>query len=144
MKKQADSQTSSRSRREIVETPLDVAVKDLRPALLWGTIIGLIITVLSFMSPLFMMNVFDRVLQSRNETTLVLLLAFVIFAFLAHSFLEANRANLLRRAAVQFDRRIANEAFDAIQRAIVRTPMDRSIATLRDTVIVRISSPVRR
>ncbi len=137
MKKQQDSHTASGSRAEIVETPLDVAVKDLRPVLLWGTFIGLITTVLSFVGPLFMINVFERVLQSRNETTLVVLLAIMIFALLVQSYLEANRANLLRRAAVQFDRKIANEAFDAIQRAIVKRPMDRSIATLRDTETVR-------
>ncbi len=112
-------------------------MKGLRPVLLWGTFIGLIITALSFMGPLFMINVYERVLQSRNETTLVVLLAVTIFAILAQSFLEASRANLLRRAAVQLDRRISNEAFDAIQRAIVKRPMDQSIATLRDTETVR-------
>ncbi len=112
-------------------------MKDLRPVLLWGTFIGLIITALSFMGPLFMINVYERVLQSRNETTLVVLLAVTIFAILAQSFLEASRANLLRRAAVQLDRRISNEAFDAIQRAIVKRPMDQSIATLQDTETVR-------
>ena len=122
---------------KLIETPLDLAMAELRPVMLWGTLIGLVITVLSFAGPLFMINVYERVLHSRNETTLVLLLVITLFALLVQSFLEANRANILRRAAVRLDHCIANEAFDAIQRAIVRTPMDKSVATLRDAATIR-------
>lgn len=123
--------------RKFVQTPLDRAGSALRPVLIWGTFIGLLITVLSFAAPLFMMNVYERVLSSRNETTLVVLLAVAIFAMLIHAFLDAMRADLLRRAAVQFDRSISGEAFDAIQKAIAKRPMDRSLPTLRDADTIR-------
>ncbi len=137
MENDTDRQISGRAPSKFIETPLDLATREVRPVLLWGVFIGLVMTVLGLMGPLFMINVYERVLQSRNETTLVVLLGITLFALLTQSFLEANRANLLRRAAVQFDRRISAEAFDAIQRAIIKRPMDRSIATVRDVSSVR-------
>ena len=67
----------------------------------------------------------------------------VVFALLVHAFLDATRADMMRRASVRFDRALSGTAFDAIQRAIVRRPMDNSLPTLRDVDTLRdmIGSP---
>ncbi len=90
-----------------------------------------------------MLNMYERVLGSRNETTLIMLSLVVVFALLIQGYLDATRADILRRASVKFDREVAGPTFDAIQRAITRAPLDRNIPSLRDLDIVRefIASP---
>lgn len=98
---------------------------------------GFAVTVLSFAAPLYMMNVYERVLGSRNETTLVVMTVIVVFAMLLQSGLDAIRTDFLRRAAVRFDRAVAQDAFDAVQRAIVQRPLDRSLPSIRDVDVIR-------
>lgn len=128
----------ARSGRDpIVRTPLDLACDELKLAIACSVIFGLFITLLAFIGPLYLMNLYERVLGSRNETTLALLTLVVVFALLIHAGLEATRADMMRRAAVAFDRRLAGPTFDAIQRAIVRRPMDGALPSLRDLDTLR-------
>lgn len=129
--------SASSSRDPIVKTALDEAIAEIKPALWWAIAFGFFITILAFAGPLYMMNLYDRVLTSRNETTLVVLTLIVVFALLVHAFLDATRADMMRRASVRFDRALSGTAFDAIQRAIVRRPMDNSLPTLRDVDTLR-------
>lgn len=124
-------------RDPVVGTVLDDAAAELRPVIGWAMAFGLMITLLAFIGPLYMMNVYERVIPSRNETTLVLLTLVVVFALLVHAFLEATRADMMRRASVRLDRAIAGPCFDAIQRAIVRRPMDATLPSLRDIDTIR-------
>lgn len=129
--------SAASDRDPIVKTALDEAIAEIRPAVVWAVVFGFFITILAFAGPLYMMNLYDRVLTSRNETTLVVLTLIVVFALLIHAFLDATRADMMRRASVRFDRALAAPAFDAIQRAIVRRPMDSSLPTLRDIDTLR-------
>jgi ATP-binding cassette subfamily C protein len=116
----------------ILGTALDTATDAVKPAIAWAVVFGLFITLLAFIGPLYMMNLYERVLSSRNETTLAMLTLVVIFALLILAFLEAIRADMMRRASVLFDHKLSGPTFDAIQRAIVRRPLDASLPTLRD------------
>lgn len=129
--------SAASSRDPIVKTALDEAITEIKPVLWWAIVFGFFITILAFAGPLYMMNLYERVLTSRNETTLVVLTLIVVFALLVHAFLEATRADMMRRASVRFDRALSGTAFDAIQRAIVRRPMDNSLPTLRDVDTLR-------
>ncbi len=139
----AKRSSAAAARDPIVKTALDEAIGEVKPVLWWAVLFGLFITLLAFAGPLYMMNLYERVLNSRNETTLVMLTLVVVFALLIHAFLEATRADMMRRASVRFDRALSPPAFDAIQRAIVRRPMDSSLPTLRDIDTLRelIASP---
>lgn len=132
----APSSTAS-SRDPIVKTALDEAIAEVRPVLWWAVAFGFFITILAFIGPLYMMNLYERVIPSRNETTLVMLTLMVVFALLIHAFLDSTRADMMRRASVRFDRTFSGTAFDAIQHAIVRRPMDNSLPTLRDVDTLR-------
>jgi ATP-binding cassette subfamily C protein len=121
----------------IVRTPLDIALTEVKPAVRWGIFFGLLITLFAFAAPLYMMNLYERVLGSRNETTLIMLTVVVAFALLIQGYLEAVRSDVMRRSSVKFDRALAGPAFDAIQRAITRSPLDKSTPTLRDVDVIR-------
>ena len=51
--------------------------------------------------PLFMPRVYDRVLTSRSETTLVALIGIVAFLFLTMGLLDHARARVLARAGAR-------------------------------------------
>ena len=54
------------------QSPLDQAFGVYRPTLILTIFFSLFANLLMFVAPIYMMQVYDRVLASRNETTLVL------------------------------------------------------------------------
>lgn len=133
-----------RDRQALVRTALDAATDALQPAIVWAIVLGFCITLLAFVGPLYVMNIYERVLGSRNETTLVMLTLVVVLALLILAVLEVTRADMMRGASVAFDRKLSGAAYDAIQRAVVRRPLDPSVPTLRDVDSLRelVVSPV--
>jgi ATP-binding cassette, subfamily C, bacterial exporter for protease/lipase len=75
-----------------------------------------IINLMMLVPSLYMLQVYDRVLSSRNETTLLMLTIMVVVAFLIMSALEFVRSFVLIRVASQMDmqlnRRVYTAAFE--------------------------------
>lgn len=63
--------------------------------------------------PLFMLQVYDRVLGSRSEATLVALIALVAFLFSMMAILDIVRGQVMARVAAQFQARLASRVFSA-------------------------------
>src|SRR5258708_1757700 len=83
--------------------PLAAAVRSCRPALVATFMLSLFINASMLVSPLYSMQVYDRVLSSRNLGTLVLLTVIVV-AFLAlYGLLEYARSGVLVRTALYFE-----------------------------------------
>src|SRR5215475_3126507 len=76
-----------------------------------------VINVLMLSGSLYMLQVYDRVLPSRNVATLFGLSAIVLLAYAAQGYFEALRARMLSRAAAAFD-------------ADLQEPMHYALATL--------------
>jgi len=62
-----------------------------------------VVNLLMLSGSLYMLQVYDRVLPSRNVATLVGLSAIVLFAYVLQGFFEAARARMLARVAALFD-----------------------------------------
>src|SRR5262249_32530893 len=62
-----------------------------------------VVNLLMLSGSLYMLQVYDRVLPSRNVATLLGLSAIVLFAYLLQGFFEAARARMLARVATLFD-----------------------------------------
>jgi ATP-binding cassette subfamily C protein/ATP-binding cassette subfamily C protein EexD len=85
-----------------------------------------------FVSPLYMLQVYDRVLQSRSVTTL-LMITFVALAMLAvYAILEWLRSRILVRAGMRFDDMIAKALFNRVVAATIRQPNGKSEFILAD------------
>ena len=69
--------------------------------------------ILVLVSPIFSMQLFDRVLPSRSNTTLVYLTLFCMFAVLVMSLLDAIRVQALNRIARWFDEAVRQDVFTA-------------------------------
>lgn len=84
-------------------TPLNQAMKTVRPAIIPAAIFSLFINVLALVSPLYMLQVYDRVLASRNEWTLLFLTLIAVFLFLVYGILESLRSRVLIRGGARFE-----------------------------------------
>lgn len=95
-------------------TALDNAVAAMRPALIAAIIFSFFINILALVSPLYMLQVYDRVLSSRNVSTLVVLTLICVFLFLVYGALEALRARVLVRGGLKFDAMARDPIFKSV------------------------------
>jgi ATP-binding cassette subfamily C exporter for protease/lipase len=72
-----------------------------------------IINVIMLLPALYMLQVYDRVLSSRNETTLVMLTVMVLGAYLLMSALEFVRSFVLIRVGAQLDMKMNKRIYTA-------------------------------
>ena len=72
------------------------------------------VNLLMLTGPLFMLQVYDRVLTSRSEATLVALIGIVAFLFLMLGLLDHARARVLARAGARFQARLDSRVLGAI------------------------------
>ena len=72
------------------------------------------VNLLMLTGPLFMLQIYDRVLTSRSEATLVALIGIVAFLFLAMGLLDHARARVLARAGARFQARMDTRVVGAI------------------------------
>nr|WP_245310791.1 type I secretion system permease/ATPase [Bradyrhizobium valentinum] len=86
----------------------------LAPALVGIAVVSGVVNILALTSPLFMLQVYDRVLASRSVSTLIGLatLAAVLFGF--QSLLDVIRGRVLLRMGETFDRKLSGRVHEAI------------------------------
>jgi ATP-binding cassette subfamily C protein RsaD len=80
-------------------TALHRAVDALKPSIGTAVIFSFFINILALVSPLYMLQVYDRVLTSRNAMTLLFLTILCIVLFMVYGVLEALRTQVLVRGA---------------------------------------------
>jgi len=100
-------------------------------------VFSMCINILMLTAPLFMLQVFDRVITSRNTDTLVMLMLVAGGALLTMAALEAVRSLSLIRVSSWLDNRIAGSLLGESIAATLRTGADPSVQGLRDLTTVR-------
>ncbi|VIO73677.1 type I secretion system permease/ATPase [Bradyrhizobium ivorense] len=75
---------------------------------------SLAINLLYLAGPLYMLQVYDRVISSASQITLLMLTIALLLAFMALAGLDAVRARVLTRASIRLDRKIAARVMTAI------------------------------
>ncbi|TIS47305.1 type I secretion system permease/ATPase [Mesorhizobium sp.] len=94
------------------------ALRACRRYFLFAAVFSLAINLLYLASPLYMLQIYDRVVTSGSETTLVMLTLVLLAAFLALAGLDLVRAAILTRASARLDRLLSAK----ILAASVETP----------------------
>ena len=84
------------------------------------------VNLLMLTGPLFMLQIYDRVLASRSEATLVALAGIVAFLFLMMGLLDHARGRVLARAGARFQARMDGRVLGAILTRAGRSPAARS------------------
>lgn len=113
------------------------ALRRCHGALLWAALFSVVINLLMLTPPLYMMQVYDRVLQSRSESTLLMLTLITIGALVAMGLLEMIRSRILVRISVRLDRTLTPVVFETVFRNHVRTVGGQRTQALNDVTTVR-------
>jgi len=115
-------------------------------ALFWSVgIFSVFVNLLMLTGPLYMLQVYDRVLGSRSEETLLALSVLVAFLFLIMGLLDYARGRVLARIGARFQAQLDRRVFSAVLRASARGQGNTTAnAGLRDLEAVQrlLSSPV--
>ena len=83
------------------------------------------VNLLMLTGPLFMLQVYDRVLTSRSEATLVALIGIVAFLFLMMGVLDHARARVMARAGARLQERLDSRVLRAVLSRAV-SPVERA------------------
>ena len=94
-------------------TPFDDAMRETRRGLLLVAVLSLFLNLPALTSPLYMFQVFDRVLASGRVETLVALTLVAAFALACLGALEVIRAHVLGRISLWLDRALARAVLEA-------------------------------
>ena len=114
---------------------------------LYLTIFGFsfFVNLLMLTGPLYMLQVYDRVLGSRSEETLLALSALVLLLFVAMGFLDHARNGVIARVGARFQDALDKRVFQAAVRRLTLAPNDpNAMVAQRDLESVQryLSSPV--
>jgi PrtD family type I secretion system ABC transporter len=127
----------NRGKQQQKSQKLAEAFKPIRGAFIATAIFSFFINLLMFTTPLYMLQMYDRVLGSRNETTLVMLTIVAGGALLLFGVLEMVRSRILVRIGAKFDDLLNKHVFRAAFQASVTNPGSASSQSLRDLDSVR-------
>ena len=113
--------------------------------LIWAFLFSVFVNLLMLTGPLYMLQVYDRVLHSRSVETLVALSVLMIALYGLMALLEYARGRVMARMAARFQSNLDARVFDATLRRRT-TPQEQamSAAALRDLDAVQtfFASPV--
>ena len=81
--------------------------------IIWVAVFSLIANLLTLTPTLYMLQVFDRVMQSQNEFTLIALTSILVLFLFVMAFAEFIRSRLLVRSGMRFDELMNHRVFAA-------------------------------
>ena len=94
-----------------------------RSTLVAAAVFSAVLNILMLTGPLFMLQVYDRVLSSGSVPTLIALLALVLVLYVYMGFLEFIRSRLMVRLGHKVEERLRPVIFDAVMfHSLRRTP----------------------
>lgn len=114
---------------------LAAATKSYRHFLWLAFLFSVFVNILMLTGPLFMLQVYDRVLGSRSEETLVALLILVLGLYGLMWLLDFARTRLLARCGARFQAGLNDRVFEAQIGQANRTPQAQSAS--RDLEVVQ-------
>ena len=111
---------------------LSQALSAVRGAFAATVVFSFFINMLMFVAPLYMLQVYDRVLGSRNETTLVMLTIIAGGMLFVFGCLELVRSRVLVRIGCRLDRILNTQVFSSVFEQSVKQPSGSHSQALRD------------
>ena len=119
------------------QNSLKVAYGKFRTAFIATMVFSFFLNLLMFVGPLYMLQIYDRVLSSRNETTLVMLTLIAVGLLISFGILDFIRSKLLVRAGMQFDEALSKPVFHRVVKQQVLAPGSGGHVALSDVDKVR-------
>lgn len=128
---------AAQSNRTHSRSPLTQALKACYPALGTTFVLSMFINAAMLASPLYSMQVYDRVLTSRNVSTLVMLTLVVGIFLVLYGVLEFTRSGVLARAGVRFESALRRPLFETMMKAELSPQHRMGQQVIRDAETIR-------
>ena len=118
-------------------TVISEAFRATRPGFLTAIFFSFFINILAFVSPLYMLQIYDRVITSRNTMTLLALTVIAVFLVVVYAALEKIRSAILVRLGILFSNLSRTRLFDAVLKGNLLQPGRGHTQALRDLDTIR-------
>ncbi|MBZ9566139.1 type I secretion system permease/ATPase [Modicisalibacter tunisiensis] len=118
-------------------TDLQRALKACRGSFVTVGFFSMFINLLMLVPPLYMLQVYDRVIASRSEDTLFMLTLVVVFLFAVMGLLELVRSRILIRVGNRLDTLVNERLYSAMFRRSVLTQGQQTAQPLSDLTNLR-------
>ncbi len=132
----ADSQPALLAVGSPGSSEINAAIRQSRSAFIGIGILSCLINLLMLTGPLFMLQVYDRVMTSGSMPTLVALSALTVILFAMSGFFDVVRTRIVARVGVEIDQRLSDRIFRASLKRSIRQ-QGASVTALRDLDAVR-------
>ena len=122
---------------ELPPSELALAFSPIKPALYKAVGVSLIISLLALAPTVYMLEVYDRVVNSRSGITLVMLTVVVVLMYAVMEVLEKIRGSMLRAAGVQLDDKLSERVYNAMFQGFMKRQIAVSMQVMNDLRTVR-------
>ena len=116
---------------------LSQALEPLRPEIYRAIGFSLLISFLALSPTVYMLEVYDRVVNSRSDVTLLMLTLIVVLAYAVMELLEKVRGALMRASGVRLDTSLSKRVYDAMFMGYLKRQVGGSMQVLNDLKLVR-------
>ena len=116
---------------------LTLAFEPLKPVIIKAIGFSTLISLLALMPTVYMLEVYDRVLNSRSGLTLLMLTALIVLAYAVMELLEKIRGALMRAAGVQVDEALSKRIYEAMFQGFLKRQVGGSPLVLNDLKTIR-------
>ncbi len=116
---------------------LALAFEPLKPVLIRAAIFSMIISLLALSPTVYMLEVYDRVVNSRSGMTLAMLTLVVVLCYAVMEILEKVRGAMMRAAGVQLDNKLSERVYNAMFQGFLRRHVSGGTQVLNDLKLVR-------
>ncbi|MDY0136413.1 MAG: type I secretion system permease/ATPase [Thiomicrospira sp.] len=124
-------------KQKLEKTELQKALANIKSAFISVGVFSLFINILMLVPPLYMLQLYDRVLTSRSEDTLVMLTLIVVVLFITMGVLEFIRSRILIRVGNRLDQELNENLFASMFKKSVNEPGQNSPQPLNDMTSIR-------
>ena len=122
---------------QLPPSELSQALEPLRPEIYRAIGFSLLISLLALSPTVYMLEVYDRVVNSRSDVTLLMLTLMVVLAYAVMELLEKVRSALMRASGVRLDATLSKRVYDAMFMGFLKRQVGGNMQVLNDLKLVR-------
>jgi ATP-binding cassette subfamily C exporter for protease/lipase len=122
---------------ELSPSELALAFEPLKPVIAKAIGFSTLISLLALAPTVYMLEVYDRVVNSRSGMTLAMLTVLIVLAYAVMELLEKVRGALMRAAGVQVDEALSKRVYNAMFQGFLKRQVGGSMQVLNDLKSVR-------
>ena len=116
---------------------LALAFDPLKPVLMRAAGFSMIISLLALSPTVYMLEVYERVVNARSGMTLAMLTVVVVLCYAVMEILEKVRGAMMRAAGVQLDEKLSERVYNAMFQGFLKRHVSGGTQVLNDLKLVR-------